>query len=169
MFGVDQIVVGGVRPAEHRKTLSMLFPGKLTTVDDDATQRRAMPSHELRQRMNHNIRAVFDRSQEDRRGDRIINDQRNAMFMGYPSQSFDIADVSRRIADTFAKDRPRLIINQFFYGAGLIRVSEADGDSLIRQDMSEQRVGSAIELRNRDDIASQLGNAERCIIDGCLP
>ena len=80
MVGVDQIVIRGVRPAEHRETLSVLLPGELAAVDDDAAERRAVPAHELRQGMHDDVGAVFDRPQQDGRGNRVVDDQRNAVL-----------------------------------------------------------------------------------------
>ena len=92
----------------------MLLPGKLAAIDDGSAQRGAVPAHELGQRMHHDVRAVFDGPQQDRRGDGIVDDQRHAVFVGHARQRLDIANVSRRIADTFAKDRARFIIDQLF-------------------------------------------------------
>ncbi len=153
MIGVDQTVIGRVRLAEHRETLGVLLPGKLAAVDDGAAERGAVPAHELGQRMHHDVGAVFDRPQQDRRGDRVVDDQRHAVFVGHARQRFDVADISRRIADTFAKDRPRLVVDQLLDILGTIRFREADRDSLAWQNVSEQCVGGAVELRNRDDVA----------------
>ena len=49
----------------------------------------------------------------------------------------------------------------FSIASGAIRRREADGDALVRQQVGEQRVGGAVELRNRDDVAAQLGEVER--------
>src|SRR5260370_41533922 len=104
--------------------------------------------------MHDNIRAVFDWSQQNRRCNRIVDDQWDAVFVCHAGQRLDIADIPRWITDAFAKDCPRLVVDQFFYGVGLIRLREANGDSLIWKNVSEQRVGGAIELRNRDDVTA---------------
>src|SRR4030088_1109454 len=103
--------------------------------------------------MYDNIRTIFDRPQQDGRRDRIVDDQRNTVFVGYASQPLNIANVSCRITDAFAKDPSGPLIDQLFYCAGLIRLRETDGDALIRQNMSEQCVGGAVELWNRYDVA----------------
>ena len=48
MVSVHKSVIGGIRLVEHRKALSVLFPGKPAAVDHDATERRSVPAHEFR-------------------------------------------------------------------------------------------------------------------------
>src|SRR5882762_1344513 len=98
--------------------------------------------------MHDNIRAVFDRPQQDGCRDRVVDDQRNTVFVGDAGQPLDIANISSRITDAFAKYSPRLVIDQFFYCVRLIRLCETDGYPLTWQNMSEQCVGGAVELRN---------------------
>ena len=47
----------------------------------------------------------------------------------------------------------------------MIRLREADRDSLTWQNVSEQRVGGAVELRNRDDVGAQPSDVEHRIIE----
>mgnify|MGYP003693655007 CR=1 FL=1 len=112
MVGVDQVVVRRVRLAEHREASRVLLPGKPAAVDDRAAERRAVPAHELRQRMHHDVGAVVDRPQQNRRGDGVVDDQRHAVPVRHASQRLDVADVAGGIADAFAEDRPRPIVDQ---------------------------------------------------------
>src|SRR5690348_11901599 len=138
MFGVDQIVIGGIRLTEHRETLGVLFPWKHATVNDGASESRPVTTHELSEGVHYNIGAVLDRAQKDRRGNRVIDDQWNAVFVCNLSDRFNVADVSSRIPDTLAKHSARVIVNQRLYCLGLIRLRKADRDSLTRQDVGEQ-------------------------------
>jgi hypothetical protein len=88
--------------------------------------------------------------------------------MGHASQVLDVANVARWITDTFAKDSPRLVVNQFFYIAGVIGRREADGDSLIWQNIREECVGGAIKHRNRDDIGAHPDKIGQRIMDSRL-
>ena len=89
--------------------------------------------------------------------------------MRHASQRFDVADVARGIADAFAEDRPRPIVNQLLDRLGSLRRGEAHGDALIRQQMREQGMGGAVELGNRDEIGAQPGEVERRVVDRRLP
>src|SRR5262249_4190721 len=165
MVDVHETVIGGIRAAEHGETFGVLLPGKPAAVDNDTAECRAVPAHELRQRMHHNVCAVGDRPQQDRRGDRIVDDQRNAVAVGYVSERLDITNVSRWITDTFAKYRSRLVIEQLFYRLGLIRLRKADVDSLTPQNVGEQCVRSSGKLRTRNDVAAELRDVERRVIE----
>ena len=46
----------------------------VSAIDDDSAEGRAMSTHELRQRMHHDI-AIFDWSQQNRRRHRVVHDQ----------------------------------------------------------------------------------------------
>ena len=154
MFGIDQIVIREVRLSEHRETLSVLHPGEPAAIDDDSAERRAVPAHELRQRMHHNVCAVFDRPQQDGRCDRIVDDKRNAVIVGHARERLEVTNVSRRISDAFAKDAACFVIDQPFDGVGLIRLRKADIDPLTWQNVSEQCVRGAVKLRSRNDVAA---------------
>src|ERR1700722_465273 len=118
--------------------------------------------------MNNNVSAIFDRPQQDGRGDGIVHDERNPVFMGHASQAFDVADVAGGITHAFAEDSPRLLINQLRYCLRAIVLCEANRNSLAGQKVCEERVGGAIELRSRDDVTSQLGYVLYSIVDGRL-
>ena len=169
MLGVDQAVIGGVRLVEHRKAARVLLPREAAAIDDGAAERGAVPAHELGERMHHDIGAVVDRPQQDRRGNGIVDDERNAVAGADRGQRLDVADIAGRIADALAEDRARFLVDQLFDRAGLIGFGKARGDALAWQDMAEQRVGRAVELRHRDDIAAHLGEVEHRVVERRLP
>src|SRR5665213_3963378 len=113
-------MIGSIGLAEHRETLGMLFPREFAAVDDDSAECRAMPTHELRERMHHNVCAMLDGTQQDWRGDRIVDDQRHAVFMSHGGESLNVANVSRGIANSLAKDCPRFGVDQLFDIVGTI-------------------------------------------------
>jgi hypothetical protein len=106
----------------------MLCPREPAAVDDGATERRAMPAHEFRQRVNDDVRTVFDWSQQDRRSDRIIDDQGHPLFVGDLCQFFNVTDIARRIADALAENSSRMLIDQPRYIVRLSAMSEFDLD-----------------------------------------
>ncbi len=169
MLRVDQTVVRRVALVEHRKALLVRRPGKAAAVDDGAAERGAVAAHELGQRVNDDVGAVFDRAQQDRRRHRIVDDQRNAVPRADLCQRLDVADVARRIADALAEDGTGAVVDQLFDCPGLIGLREAHLDPLARQQVGEQRVGGAVELRHRDDIAAHAGDIEHRIVQRRLP
>ena len=71
------------------------------------------------------------------------------MLVRYSRQAFDIRDISRRIANAFAIDRPGVFVDQFFNGIGMIVFAKRPVDSLLWKDVRKQSVGGAVELRER--------------------
>ena len=112
MIGVDQAVIRRVWLVERREARSVLFPGEVAAVHDGSAQRGAVAAHKLGQRMNDNVRAKFDRPQQDRRSDRIVDDQRHAVPVCHLGQRLNVADISCRIANAFAEHRARLLVDQ---------------------------------------------------------
>src|ERR1700733_9597337 len=47
MLGVDQAMVRRIWLAEGREARSVLFPGKIATINNGSSQRSAVPSHKL--------------------------------------------------------------------------------------------------------------------------
>ncbi len=85
VIGVNQIVIGGIRLAEHREPVGAVLPRKIPAVDNGPAHRSAVPAHEFRQRMHHDIRAVFDGSEQDWSSDCIVDNQRHAVPVSHAS------------------------------------------------------------------------------------
>ena len=126
----------------------MLGPRKTSAVDDGSAKRSAMAAEKFCQRMNGDIGAVVERLQQDRRGDRVVDDERDTMTMCDLRQRLDIANIAGGIADRLRKHRPGVVVDQPFDGVCLVATSKAGGNTLTRQDMTEQGMRGAVELRH---------------------
>ena len=142
----------------------MRLPRKPAAIDDSSPERGAVTAHEFGQRMNDDVGAVIDRTQQDRGRHRVVDDERNSMPGGDGGQRSNIANVSGWIADALAKNRARIVVDQLFNGIGLVGFGKADADTLARQNMREQRVGRPVKLRNRDDVGAQRRNVEYRVV-----
>ena len=127
-----------------------------------------MAPQEFGERVHDDVRAVLNWSQQDRRSHRVIHDERYVVVVGYLRQLFDVADVPCRIADAFAKDRSRVAVEQLGDCLRTVALREADGDSLTRQDVCEQRMRGAVKLRDGDDVAAHLRDVLDGVVHGCL-
>ena len=110
--------------------------------------------------MNGDIGAVIERLQQDRGRDRIVDDQRHAMTVRDLRQRFDVADIAGGIADGLGEHRLGVFVDQPLDRVGLVAVGKAGGDALARQDVREQGVRGAVELRDRDDVAAGVGEVD---------
>ena len=68
--------------------------------------------------MHDDIGAVIDRAQQDRRGDGVVDDERNAVALGDAGQRFDVANVTGGIADALTKNCARFVVDQFLDRVG---------------------------------------------------
>ena len=168
MLGVDESMVGLVRVAEHRKACGMVLPRELSAIDDDAAQRRAVPAHELGQRVDDDVGAILLGAHHHRRRHGIVDDQRNMMPVRNLGHRLQIADIAGGISDCFAKQRARVLINQVFHVRRPVRCRKANLDALAWQDMGEQCVGRAVKLRHGDNVAADLSDARGGIIKRSL-
>ena len=110
--------------------------------------------------MHDDVGAVLDRLQQDRRRHRVVDDQRHAVAMRDLGQRLDVADIAGGIADGLAEHRLGVLVDQLFDRVGLVAVGEAARDALARQDVAEQRVRRAVELRHGDDVAAVVGEID---------
>src|ERR1700691_4066483 len=115
MLTVDQAMIGGVRLIENWKTIDVLLPGEITAIHDGSAEGRAVATHKLGERLHNNVSAEFDRPQQDRSSHRVIHDQRHSMSMGHPCQTFDVANIPRRVAYALAEHSARIVVHQPFY------------------------------------------------------
>jgi hypothetical protein len=128
-----------------------------------------MPAQELCQRVQNDVGAVFDRAQEYGRSDCIVDEQRQPVLVRHLRQLLDVADIPCRVPNALAVDRASLVVDQLFQRIRMIRLRESNTHSLARQQVREHGVCGSVELRYRDDIASEFGDIEEGIIDGRLP
>ena len=72
------------------------------------------------------------------------------------------------ISDALAVDRAGFVIDQLLDCIRMIRLTEPYADSVAGQQVSEETVRGSVELRDRDNVGSQLGHIENSIVNGRL-
>ena len=130
----------------------MFDPVEIPRIDDHAPDCSAVAANVLGQRMHHNVSAEFEWLAQIRRGNSTVDNERHPMLMGNAGQPFDIDNISRRVADRFAKNGTRLIVDTASNSLIVIVRNHARFDALTRKRVSEQIVGAAIKLAGADDI-----------------
>src|SRR5690242_12919910 len=112
---INESVIGRIGAIEHWEAFRVCFPWELAAVNNNATESCSMPSHKLRQRVNHNIGPISDRAQKNGSCDSVVHNQGNAVVMGDLSQCLKIADITSRISHALTEDCARLVVNQPLY------------------------------------------------------
>ncbi len=83
----------------------MGHPVKLPGVDNRAADGGGMPVDILGGRMGDDVGAPFDRAAVDGGREGIVDDQRDAVFMGAFGKEGDVQDGQGGVRDRLAKDR----------------------------------------------------------------
>jgi hypothetical protein len=73
-----------------------------------------MPSHKLRQRVNHDISAIGDWAQKDMSCNGIVHNQGDTVAVGDVSQHFNIGDIACRVP-TLSQKIARVSSSTSFY------------------------------------------------------
>jgi hypothetical protein len=98
-----QAMIGGVGFRQQR-VAAALRPVEIAGIDDHAAHRVAVPAHELGERMQHDVGAMFDRLAEIGRGQRVVDDQRHAGLLRDLRDAADVGDEAAGIGDRLDED-----------------------------------------------------------------
>lgn len=110
-LGVAQAVVGLVRLGERR--VFAVAPVEVAAVDDGAADLNGVAVDVLRRRMDDDVGAPFNRAAEDRRGERVVDDQRHAVGMRDARELFNVADRERGVGQRFGENGSRVGLEGF--------------------------------------------------------
>ena len=90
---------------ELRPKFRLLRPIEAAAIDDRPADARAVPADEFRQAIDHDVDAVIERPQQQRR-DRVVADHRQALGMGDVGDRPVVEHVVLRIGHRFDIHRP---------------------------------------------------------------
>ena len=131
-----------------------LRPRELATVHDDAPDARAVPAHELRQRVDDDVGPEIDRAAKVRRGKGVVDDKGNIVLVGDPSHRFDVQHVAPRVADRLAVQALRLRRDRLAEVLGIVRFDERRVEAEFPEADIELRVGAAVERARRHHLVA---------------
>ena len=135
--GIGKAVVGRIGLDKVAEAPG-LGPVKFAAVDDDAGDAVAVSAEEFCGRMDDDIRAPLDGIAQDRRGDRVIDDERNAIFVRDGCELFQVDHIELGIAERFGIDGAGAIVDGFAQAVVVIGFDEADFDAELGQRVVEQ-------------------------------
>ena len=145
----------GARLRQHR-ILARLRPVEGAAIDDGAADRIAVAADEFGQRMHDDIGAVFDRPHQIGRGQRVVDDQRQAMLAGDVADLLDVDEDAARIGETFDEDRLGLVVDLALEGRRIICFGPADFPAEVLEGMAELVDRAAIKLVGGDEVVAGL-------------
>ena len=119
-----------------------------------------MPTEELCQRVDDDIRPPLNGFDQIRRGGGIVDDQRDTGFMGDGGHRLEIQHIILRVAQRFREDQLGVWANRRAKILRVCGVYEGGLDTQIRQCIVQQVVGTAVETGGRDDVIARAGDVQ---------
>ena len=137
-------VIAGVGVGDVR-IFSACFPIEPARFDDDTAEGRAVAADELGGRVDDDIRAVLDGSDQIRRAEGVVDDQRQAVTVGYLGDSVDIGYVGVGIAEGLEVDRAGVVADRALDLAEVVSVDKGSIYPVLGQGMRQQVVAAAVD------------------------
>ena len=150
-------------------------PVEVPGLDDHAAHRRAVAGQELGQRVDYDIRSVFERLAQVWRRHRVVHDQGQAVVVCDVGPRSKVGHHRCRIRDRFAKQELGFVVDGRAYGVEIHRVHEPAGPAEAIERMTELGDRTAIQRPRCDEVVAwaqqrkdreQLGRVARSAGDG---
>lgn len=169
--------VGGSARCSERNTVARVHfgevrelagasPVKLATIHDDAAESRAMATDELSGRMHHDVGTVFNRANQVRSTEGVVDDQRNLVLVGDFGNGFDIRDVGMRVAERFDKDELRVALDSSFDTLEVVGVNESRFDTEVAERVLQQVEGTAVNRTLCNHVVTLAGESRDGVGNG---
>ena len=151
--GPTHAVVTGIGLREEREFFRI--PIELSGIDDDAADGRAVAAHPLRERVDHNVRAVVQRTREVGRAEGGVHHERESVGVGDRGDGFEVGDIQAGIAHCFAEEKFGFRRDRLGEILRILRIDEIHLDAELREDVVELREGSSVEIVRGDDFITR--------------
>ncbi len=109
--------------------------------------------------MDHDVGAEVDGSGQER-GEGVVDDHRDAGFVGDGRDPLEVGHVEARVADRLQVDGFRPAVDRLLEGLGPRAVDEPELDPVLGQGVLEEVVGAAVQRRRGDDVVAGAGQVE---------
>ena len=143
------------------------FPVELAGFNDDAADGRSVTAQKLGCRVDDDVRAVFDRPDQVRRSEGVVDHQRQSILMRDLRNGVDVGDIAVRIAQRLQENRSGVLLNGPLYFFQIMRVHKCGFDSVLRERVLQQIEGAAVDGLLGDDVAAVCRQRLDRIGDGC--
>lgn len=160
-LAVGETVIGRVGFRYSRELVVVSFPVEVSAVDDRTADSHRMSVHVFCRRMGDDVRTEFKRSAENRRSERIVDDERDAMPVSDVSKFLNVRDATCRIGDCFSEEslcvRTERLVDFFF---ACIRIDECTFDTELFHGDGKEVVGAAVNRRGADKMVARFADVE---------
>ena len=114
-----------------------------------------MAADELGRRMEHDVGAERQRPAQHRRGEGVVDHQRDLRLVRDIGDGRDVENLAAGIADRLAQHQPRLGPDRLGEAVMVARIDEGGGDAEARQGQPQHVARAAIERGRGDDVAAR--------------
>ena len=142
--------------AEARELLCMCEPVKIAAIDHATSHLSGHTVHILGGGVGDNVSAPFERAAVDRCGERIVDDKRHTVFVGYLGKFLDVENSAARVGDGFTEKGfgVRLEGSLYLFLAGLRRNEGALDAEFLQRDAEEIECAAVNLIRGNEMVAS---------------
>ena len=159
-------MVGGVRLGQAREAVGVGGPVELTGVDDHAAHDRAVPAHELGGRVDNDVCAVLDGAQQVGRGERGVNDERQAMAMGDLRPALEVEHVGVGVAERLGIEQLSVGLDGGLNSGEVVGTHEGGGEALLNKRVAEEVHRAAVKVGGSHDVVAGRGDVPHGDGDG---
>ena len=136
-------MIAGVGVSDLRIPAAGL-PVKLPGFHDNAAQGRPVSADEFGCRMNHNVRPVFDRTDQEGGSEGVVNDKGKSMAVSNLRDRVDIRDITVGIAECLQIDSPCVFLDGTLDFLQIVGIHEGCRDAELGQCVGEQVITAAV-------------------------
>ena len=116
--------------------------------------------------MDHDIRAEFDRPEEEGRREGVVHHKGDPVPVGDFRDLFDVDDIAVGVAEGLDEQELRFRTDGFFEVPDVRRVDEGGRDSVGDERMLQEVIGAAVDGLGCDDMVPRAGNVQDGVGDG---
>src|SRR5699024_1772229 len=132
-----------------------------SAVNDDAGDRVAVPADVFRGRVDDDVGAPVQRTQQVGGAHRVVDDERHAEVVRDGGNGLDVENVALGGGGGFAGEELRAVLDRAAPRFGIVGVvDEGHLDAELGQGVREEVVGPAVEGGRGDDVVAGFGNVD---------
>jgi len=148
------------------RELAALGPVELTAIHNNAAESRAVTADELRCRMHHDVGTMFNRTNQVRRTEGVVDDQRNLVLVSDFGDSVDIRNIGMRVAESFDKDELRVFLDGGFDALEIVSVDEGRFDTEVTERVLQQVESTTVNRALDNHVVTTAGKSRDGVSDG---
>ena len=149
------------------RELAASRPVELSTVHDDTAKSRSMTADKLGGGMNHDVGAVFQRTNQVGRSEGVVDDHRNLVLVGDFRNGLDVRDVGIGIAESLDQDKLGVVLDGALDFVQVVDIHEGGIHAEGAKGVLQQVVGTAIDGALGHHMVAFAGEGRNGVGKGC--